>query len=130
MKSVSLAASLVAALLATEPVLALSVTNRDDREHKLTVIEGESKKDLALKPAQVLEGVCQKGCIVRLNDNPDENEDYELDGSETVSIEDGNLDYDGPDAPAEGTTPAPGTATPAAPSPAAPAPAGSPPPKQ
>jgi hypothetical protein len=86
----------MAALLWTSAAGAVSVTNLDDKDHKLTVVEGESRQDHVLKPKQVLEGVCQKGCIIRLNDS--ENDEYELEGTEVVSIEDGYLYYDGPEA--------------------------------
>ena len=95
-------------------VNAISITNRDDKDHKVTVIEGEAKTDHALKATAVVENICMKGCVVRLNDS--ENDEYELEGTEVVSIEDGYLYYDGPDAPAE-NMPAP---TPGAPAPAVP----------
>lgn len=78
----------------------VSITNRDEKDHKLTVMEGQAKADHVLKPSQVLEGICEKGCIVRLNDS--ENDEYELEGTEIVSIEEGYLYYDGPEAPNEG----------------------------
>lgn len=78
---------------------AISITNRDDKEQKLTVIEGEAKKDYALAAAGVLENICMSGCVVRLNDS--ENDEYELEGTEVVSIEDGYLYYDGPETPAD-----------------------------
>jgi len=78
---------------------AVSVTNRDDREVKLTVIEGDAKKDHVLKPSEELKEVCLKGCIIRLNDS--ESDEYELEGTEVVSIEEGYLYYDGPDTPAD-----------------------------
>ena len=98
---------------------AVSITNRDEKEHKLTVIEedGKTKTDHKLKGGGLLEGVCKAGCVVRLNDS--EEDEYELEGTEVVSIEEGFLYYDGPDAPAE--TPAPPGAAPQTPS--APAPA-------
>ena len=92
-------AGALSALLATGAAAAVSVTNRDDKGHKVTVIEGDSRKEHSLKPLEVLEGICAKGCIIRLNDS--ENDEYELEGTEVVSIEDGYLYYDGPDAPAE-----------------------------
>jgi hypothetical protein len=95
----------LALLASASAAFAVTVTNRDDKDHKLTVIEGEAKKDLSLKAAGVLENLCPKGCVIRLNDS--ESDEYELEGTEVVSIEDGYLYYDGPDAPAE---PAPGTA--------------------
>ena len=92
-------AACVAALLWTSAANAVSVTNRDDKDFKITVIEGDAKQDHVLKPSAVLEGICQKGCVIRLNDS--ENDEYELEGPEVVSIEEGYLYYDGPDVPAE-----------------------------
>jgi len=89
------AAGAIAVLLWTSHAGAVSVTNRDDKDHKVTVIEGDIKKDHVLKPSAVLEGVCQKGCIIRLNDS--DNDEYDLEGTEVVSIEEGYLYYDGPD---------------------------------
>lgn len=117
-------ASLMLALVmsSTGANAAVSITNRDDKEHKLTVIEddGKTKTDHKLKGGGLLEGLCKSGCVVRLNDS--EEDEYELEGTEVVSIEEGFLYYDGPDAPAEapGATPAP-QAPPAQPAPAAPA---------
>ena len=87
---------------------AATISNRDDKEQKLTIIEGEAKADQTLKPQQVLEKVCLKGCIVRLNDSDDD--EYQIDPEDMVSIEDGYLYHDSPDAPPEkmpGDQPAP-----------------------
>ena len=84
---------------------AVSITNRDEHDHKVTVIEGNAKTDHVLKPSQVLTGVCAKGCTVRLND--DEEDEYELAAEDVVSIEEDTLYYDNPDTPA--TPPAPAT---------------------
>ena len=102
-------------LLTAEATAAVSVTNRDDKEHKLTVIEedGTKKTDHVLKPAQVLEGLCAKGCVIRLNDS--EEDEYELEGNETVSIEEGYLYYDGPEVPETPAAGAPGAPAPGAP---------------
>lgn len=107
-----LAASVAVLVAVSGPAVfaaGVSITNRDDKEHKLTVIEdeGAKKTDHVLKASQVLEGICAKGCIIRLNDS--EEDEYELEGSEVVSIEEGYLYYDGPDSPAEtpSTTPSP-----------------------
>ena len=63
-----------AALAGAGDAGAVSITNRDDREHKLSIAEdeGAKKADLTLKPNQVLEGICKKGCVLRLNDSEDE----------------------------------------------------------
>ena len=91
--------SLTFATVCVASASAISVTNRDDKEHKLTIIEGDAKVDQVLKPSGSIEGVCLKGCVIRLSDS--ENDEYELEGTEVVSIEDGYLYYDGPDQGAE-----------------------------
>jgi hypothetical protein len=93
----------------------VTVTNRDDKEHKLTVIEedGAKKTDHTLKANQVLEGICAKGCVIRLNDS--EEDEYELEGHETVSIEEGFLYYDSPETPEPPPGGQPGAGAPAAP---------------
>lgn len=102
--AVLMAAGALTVLIAGRAEAAVSVTNRDDKAHKLTVIEGDSKKDIQIKPSEVIEGICAKGCFIRLNDS--ENDEYELEGTEIVSIEDGYLYYDGPDtAPDAGAKP-------------------------
>lgn len=93
-----LAAILFAASTCFSAAEALSITNRDDQDYKLTIVEGPSSQNFVLKPDAIIENVCAKGCIVRLNDS--EEDEYELEGNEVVSIEDGNLYYDGPTAPA------------------------------
>ena len=40
---------------------AVSITNRDEHDHKVTVIEGNAKADHVLKPSQALNGICVKG---------------------------------------------------------------------
>ena len=83
---------------------AASVTNKDDKEHKLTILEGDAKQELQLKPNGVLEGVCLKGCTIRLGSSEDD--EYVLEGPEVISIEDSKLYDDAPDAKSET---APGT---------------------
>lgn len=89
----------MAAWYLSSVAFAVSITNRDDHDQKVTIIEGAVNKDQVLKPEGSIEGVCLKGCVVRLNDSEDD--EYELEGNEVVSIEDGYLYYDGPDAGAE-----------------------------
>lgn len=92
-------------LSSTAAAHAASITNHDEQDHKITIIEGDSKSEHLLKPAQVLTGVCEKGCIVRLNDVEDD--EYQLEANDVVAIEDGSLYYE-PDAPG---APAPSPAT-------------------
>ncbi len=82
----------IAALLMTSAASAATISNRGDNEVKLTITEGSSRQDEVLPIGKVVDGVCQKGCIIRLNDNT--NGEYELEGSESVSVEEGFLYYD------------------------------------
>jgi hypothetical protein len=72
---------------------AASVTNRDDVDHKVTIIEGETQKDHVLKKDEVLEGVCERGCSIRI-DGDDVNP-YVLEGTEVTTIEGGDLYAEG-----------------------------------
>lgn len=74
-----------AALLAATSAQALTLTNRDATEHKLVLIEGDAQKDLILKPSETLQDLCESGCVIQLTNG----EEYEFDGTEVVSIEDG-----------------------------------------
>jgi len=97
--TVGFAAVLVSGLLLTETTLAITLTNRDERDHKVAVTEGDKRSEHVVKPGGELTGICEKGCIIRLDDNAGDDQDYELEGTETVAIEEGLLYYEGPDAP-------------------------------
>jgi hypothetical protein len=101
-----LALGLTALVLSGAAVSAASLSNRDDKEHRVTIIEGDAKRDELLKPQQVVDKICLKGCVLRLNDSEDD--EYQLEAEDLVSIEDGYLYHDTPDA-----QPAPGATAPA-----------------
>ena len=82
----------VVALLMTSAASAAKIANRGDKEVKLKITEGSSRQDVAIPVGGVVERVCQKGCIIRLSDSG--SDDYELQGSENVSVEEGFLYYD------------------------------------
>jgi hypothetical protein len=90
----------------TSAASAATIANRGDNEVKLTITEGSSHQDELLPLGKVIGGVCQKGCIIRLND--DANAEYELEGSESVSVEGGFLYYD---SPGNGGAPSTGSAS-------------------
>lgn len=92
------AIGLIGLLLSTTAAHAVSITNRDEREHKVTIIEGEATAEHVLTPSQTLAGICLKGCTMRMNNNGDD--EYRLAADDAVSIEDGTVYYDGPDASA------------------------------
>lgn len=89
-------ASTAALLLTAASASAVSVMNRDDRDRTVTVIEGSIQRDHILKPNAVVQDICLKGCLIRL-DQDGENP-YELEGSEVTSVEGGKLYDDEPDA--------------------------------
>jgi hypothetical protein len=82
---------LIAALLSPSAAQAASITNRDDRDRTVTIIEGSSQNAHVLKPNAVLDGICEKGCLIRIDENRDD--PFELEGSDITSIEEGQL-YD------------------------------------
>ncbi|MGE0768904.1 MAG: hypothetical protein AB7L90_20880 [Hyphomicrobiaceae bacterium] len=86
---------------------AVTLVNRDDKDHKLTVLEdgGAKTTEHMLKPSQVLEGICEKGCVIRLNDSAED--EYELEANDKVSIEEGYLYYDEPAGTQQGAGGAP-----------------------
>lgn len=71
---------------------ALSVTNRDGIDQKITITEGEKQRDEVIAPSRTLSGVCPAGCVIKLENN----EEYEFDGNEIVSIEEGLMFLDEP----------------------------------
>jgi hypothetical protein len=101
------AAALAASVLfGVSTAQAVTITNNDEKEYTITVLEGDKERQVILKPDQRLEGVCPEGCRIRL---PDDDEDYEVEGKDSVIIEDGQLFYDDPATP----EPAPGQQPPA-----------------
>lgn len=94
----AVAASLGVALIGSPGAFASSITNRDGTDHKVSIIEGNAAADHILRPSATLPGICMRGCVIRLNDS--QKDEYELNGSEVVSIEGGYLYYDGPPASA------------------------------
>jgi len=106
---------IVAVGMASSSLAAVTLVNRDEKDHKLTVLEegGAKTTEHTLKPSQVLEGICEAGCVVRLNDS--EEDEYELEPNDKVSIEEGFLYYDEPTGgqPGAGAAPQPPAQAPA-----------------
>ncbi len=103
------------------PAGALTISNDDPDAHTVTLTIGSDSKELTVAPDQQVDATCSEGCKVKLENG----EEYDLKGTEAVSIEDGvifvdsspdadeqdlpDVDPDAPDAAA------PGDATPLAP---------------
>jgi hypothetical protein len=98
MNRASRAISVILLLSSATAAHAVSITNRDERDHTVTIIEGEAKAEHTLKPSQTLTDICLKGCTIRINRS--EADEYRLTASDVVSIEDGTVYYDGTDASA------------------------------
>ena len=71
---------------------AITLTNRDATDQKLIVIEGDKQSETTIKAGEKIE-LCESSCVIRLPDG----EDYEFDGAETVSLEEGLLFLDTPE---------------------------------
>ena len=79
---------------AVTPAAAATVRNGDAQTYKLQVIvESKPPRAIEIGPRTEAKDVCPDGCILRITD--DGNNDYILDGSEQVSIENGVVYYDG-----------------------------------
>jgi hypothetical protein len=117
-------------LHSASPAEALTISNADSNPHTITVTIGGDSKELTVAPDQEVDAGCSEGCKVKLENG----EEYDLKGTEAVSIEDGVIfvdsspDADDEDIPdidpdAEPAAAAPGDATPPAESAPAEAPA-------
>ena len=79
-------------LATVSPALALKLTNRDPVDQKLTITENAASREQTLKPTESVEGFCAAGCTIQIQNG----EEYEFDGNEVVSIEEGLLYLDEP----------------------------------
>jgi hypothetical protein len=83
---------LVLSVMAVSPAHALKLTNRDATEQKMTISEDSATREQVLKPSETLDGICTAGCTIQMQDG----EEYEFDGNEIVSIEEGLMFLDEP----------------------------------
>ena len=70
----------------------ITLTNRDTSDQALIITEGDRQSERTIKAGEKLE-LCEKSCVIRLPDG----EDYEFDGNEIVSLEEGLLFLDNPE---------------------------------
>jgi hypothetical protein len=91
----------VLSLVAASPAQALKLTNRDTTEQKMTIQENNGSREQVLKPAETIEGFCNAGCTIKMQDG----EEYEFDGNELVSIEEGLIFLDEPGPQGSGDAP-------------------------
>jgi hypothetical protein len=85
----------LSSLVAISPAEALTISNSDPQAHTITVTAGNDTKELTVAPDQDVDAACADGCKVKLENG----EEYDLKGSEEVSIEGGVIFVDSsPDA--------------------------------
>jgi hypothetical protein len=80
----------VLGMLFAVPAEALTITNSDPDAHTITVKAGGDSKDFKIEPQTEVQPPCDKGCTVELESG----EQYEMQGGEEVSIEEGVIFVD------------------------------------
>lgn len=81
-----------ALLMTTTHATALQLVNLDSDSHKLVITEKDVTHEREVKPSEVLDNICMKGCTIKMADG----EEYEFEGNEVVSIEEGLMFLDQP----------------------------------
>ena len=81
------------ALLPLQSAGAVTLSNNDSKAYKIEIMVKKASQEHELAPGKKLIGVCKAGCVIRLNGSAAD--DYELEGTERVSIEGGLVYYDG-----------------------------------
>jgi hypothetical protein len=84
---------LLSAIVLASPAQALKLTNRDATEQKMIIHENNGSREQVLKPSETMDGFCNAGCTIQMQDG----EEYEFDGNEVVSIEEGLMFEDEPE---------------------------------
>jgi hypothetical protein len=85
-------AALITVLASYSSAYALSVTNRDGTDQKITITEDKKQREETIGPSKTLANFCLAGCVIQLQNG----EEYEFDGNEIVSIEEGLMFLDEP----------------------------------
>lgn len=79
----------VLGVLFAHPAEALTISNTDPDPHTVKVTVGGKSEELTVAPEKEIQPSCDKGCVIELS-----GEQYEMQGGEEVSIEDGTLFVD------------------------------------
>ena len=97
MKRACVFAIALAASTAAPSASASTLTNRSSSSFEISIVENRATTVHVLKPGKALKDFCQNGCVIRING--DVNDEYELEGSESVMLKNGYVYYDGPSTP-------------------------------
>ncbi len=75
---------------AVNPVQSASIKNLDATEHKVVVVEGQTRQEHMVPGQQELTSVCTRVCSVYVGADP---EPYEVRAADKMEIEEGQLFY-------------------------------------
>jgi len=84
-------ASVLALFFSVVTAHAIELTNYDEDDKTITIIEGGEAAQAVIKAGSTVKDICIAGCVLQLGES-DENQ-FEFKGNEIVSIE-GNVVYD------------------------------------
>ncbi len=90
MKKVTLFALVAATLFAFGEAFALSLTNRDSAEHRVTVSKGNDEaatSEFVMDAEEAFDDLCLEGCVITLGNGAQQS----FEGYETVHIQDGQF---------------------------------------
>jgi hypothetical protein len=90
MRLVGFLVASTACIVFSLPASALTISNADPDPHTVTVTAGTDAKQVTVEPDQQVDAVCAEGCMVELENG----EQYQMQGGESVSIEDGVIFVD------------------------------------
>jgi len=77
-------------LICAFPAQALTISNTDSDPHTVTVTAGSDSAEFTIEPQAAVEPPCEPSCMIELESG----EQYEMAGSEELTIEDGNIFVD------------------------------------
>jgi hypothetical protein len=90
MRLVGFLVASAAGIIFALPASALTISNADPDPHTVTVTAGTDAKQVTVEPDQQVDAICAEGCMVELENG----EQYQMQGGESVSIEDGVIFVD------------------------------------
>jgi len=86
-------AALLLAVFAAGEASAITLTNRDKTDQRLTITEGGDEavtQEVTIAVNETLDGICLEGCTIALENGTQES----FEGDEAVTIEDGLFSID------------------------------------
>lgn len=81
---------LLAYIIAARAETSARILNLDQKAYKITVEEGNAKRELSLGPKQELANICASECLLVIDGDP---EPYQIAAYDRIMIEEGQLFY-------------------------------------